>query len=285
MRMPRLRGRLATHLAETAERSLTSDWFDDLLLQRIAAQYASHPSTDLSYATVGDYVDSFEHLNPMASTQGDLKDVQRPWVLKMILANVARGASLIEIGSGQPYVADVLTRLGYKVWVVDPYDGSGNGPVEYDYYRQACPAVNFVRARFDDAVADLPDRPFNCAFSISVLEHLDKHGLGGIFRGMARFLEPDGVSIHAIDHVHRGRGSAEHLQRLRFIVERLGLSVRRLEHLLAQIDSDTETYFLSAESHNRWRGALPYEDFPMRVCVSIQTVSHVGGMAQDGRAR
>ena len=35
-------------------------------------------------------------------------------------------------------------------------------------------------------------------------------------------------------------------------------------------DNENEAYFLSAESHNRWRGAVPYDEFPMRRCVSIQ---------------
>jgi hypothetical protein len=40
--------------------------------------------------------------------------------------------------------------------------------------------------------------------------------------------------------------------------------------------ADTETYYLSAESHNRWRGNVPYREFPMRVCVSIQFISAAG---------
>jgi hypothetical protein len=36
-----------------------------------------------------------------------------------------------------------------------------------------------------------------------------------------------------------------------------------------RLDSDPDAYFLSAESHNRWRGSLPYDHFPMRRCVSI----------------
>ena len=39
------------------------------------------------------------------------------------------------------------------------------------------------------------------------------------------------------------------------------------------MDADTETLYLSAEAHNRWRGNVPYDRFPMRVCVSIQTVA------------
>jgi hypothetical protein len=46
------------------------------------------------------------------------------------------------------------------------------------------------------------------------------------------------------------------------------------------MEDDTETYYLSAESHNRWRDGVAYDQFPMRVCVSIQIVadaSHLPG--------
>ena len=91
-------------------------------------------------------MDSFEHVKPLARAQGDLKDVQRPWTLKAILGSVPRGGRLLEIGAGHPYVAELLARLGYEVWIVDPYDGSGNGPVEYETFRAACPQLHFVRA-------------------------------------------------------------------------------------------------------------------------------------------
>jgi hypothetical protein len=40
--------------------------------------------------------------------------------------------------------------------------------------------------------------------------------------------------------------------------------------VLDRLKCDPDVYFLSAEAHNRWRGATPYDDFPMRRCVSIQ---------------
>jgi hypothetical protein len=82
-----------------------------------------------------------------------------------------------------------------------------------------------------------------------------------------------GVSIHAIDHVHRGRGDREHITNLTHITHRLGISADSLTQLLTELTKDTETYYLSAESHNRWRGSTPYDEFPMRVCVSIQAIS------------
>jgi 2-polyprenyl-3-methyl-5-hydroxy-6-metoxy-1,4-benzoquinol methylase len=270
----RLRGLVAAEERRPPARaSLTTSWFDDARLTAIAARYATYRAPRVGYATVRDFVDSHEHLQPLATAQGDPKDVQRPWTLKAILGTVPRGGRLVEIGAGQPYVADLLARLGYEVWVVDPYDGSGNGPIEYEEFRAACPKVRFLRTRFGDDVSELPAGGVDCVYSISVLEHVDVPGLDAVVRGMQRCLRPRGASIHALDHIDHGRGDEAHLRNLRYLTERLGIDADDLERARSAWKRDTETYYLSAESHNRWRGDLPYDEFPMRVCVSVQTVT------------
>src|SRR5262249_58399910 len=126
--------------AREAEAGLTSGWFEEGALQSLPSRYSSRESQPISYATVRDFADSLDHLHRLATTQGDLKDVQRPWALKTILSRVPPGSRLLEIGAGQPYVADILASLGYEVWLVDPYDGSGNGPVGFERYRLRRPA-------------------------------------------------------------------------------------------------------------------------------------------------
>ena len=253
--------------------SLTAGWFDDATLAAVAERYADYSTPPLGYATVRDFADSADHLHPLATAQGDLKDVQRPWALKTILGSAPRGGRLLEIGAGQPYVADLLARLGYEVWVVDPYDGSGNGPVEYQHFRDACPAVRFIRDTFRDELEEIPTAAFDCIYSISVLEHVSAPDLDAVVDGMKRCLRPSGYSVHAIDHVHRGRGDAEHLDHLTYLVGHFGAGPAELERLGQAWSDDTDTYYLSAESHNRWRGHVPYDEFPMRVCVSVQTVT------------
>lgn len=257
----------------TASASITSTWIDDSALEALAARYREWPLADISYATVRDFVDSMESIAPLTTAQGDLKDVQRPWTLKAVLGNTPPGGKVLEIGGGQPYVADLLARLGYEVWLVDPYDGSGNGPIEFETYRKASPKVHFVRALFDDKLDALAPASLDCVYSISVLEHVPDAGLLGVFAGQRKFLKPDGVSIHSVDHVHKGNGAESHLAKLRFMVEGFGLSTARLDQVLSHMEQDIETYYLSAESHNRWRGSMRYDEFPMRVCPSIQLFS------------
>jgi hypothetical protein len=257
-----------------AKRYKTQDWFTEAHLAGIAAKYRNHfVTTPLSYATVRDFCDSFDNLRPIAIANLDLKDNQRPWVLKAILSTIPPGCRLIEICAGEPIVADILDRLGYEVWIVDPYDASGNGPRGYERFRNECPGLRFVRSYFSENLPSVPPCEFDCIYSISVLEHVPANALDGIFAGMKKYLRPTGWSIHAIDHIHKGPGAPEYYQNLKTMVHRSGFEETELTQLLERMDADPETYYLSAESHNRWRGSLSYDEFPMRVCVSVQIIS------------
>jgi hypothetical protein len=155
---------------------------------------------------------------------------------------------------------------------VDPYDGSGNGPTDYENFRRLYPNLHFLRRRFDDSLP-AREKSFDCIYSVSVLEHIPPTAFPGLFAGFDKFLKSGGVCIHAIDHVHRGAGADEHLANLRTLADAFGFADGELASLLARMSQDTETYYLSAEAHNRWRGGVPYLQFPMRICVSVQVVS------------
>ena len=49
-----------------------------------------------SYATVRDYCESRDELPQITAIDGDLKNVQRPWAVKAILANLQPPARLLE---------------------------------------------------------------------------------------------------------------------------------------------------------------------------------------------
>lgn len=50
-------------------------------------------------------------------------------------------------------VAAILAELGYSVTVIDPYDGSGGGPTQFEDFVRLYPKVRIVRAEFQP---DLP---------------------------------------------------------------------------------------------------------------------------------
>ena len=225
----------------------------------------------LTYGTVRDFADSRDHMPRLARSQGDMKDLQRSWMVKAILGAVAPGSRLIEIGAGDPLAADLLSRLDYRVTVVDPYDGSGGGPLEFEEVRRAYPHLDFIRERFPSAAA-LPEDPA-AVYSISVLEHIPLERVGAVVEASMDALAPGGICVHAVDHVVAGWGANQHLERLEEIVRRSGIPLAHLHELLRRLESDPETYFVSAEAHERWRGALPYEHYPMRRITSIGVLS------------
>jgi SAM-dependent methyltransferase len=225
----------------------------------------------VSYGTVPDLADSLDNLGGLARASADMKDLQRCWMVKAILGSVPAGGRLVEIGAGEPLVADLLSRLGYEVTVVDPYDGSGYGPREFGLFRRSYPHLEFIRERFPPG-AELPS-DIACIYSISVLEHVPVEAVDELIGAAHDALAPGGSSLHAVDHVVAGWGGEAHLERLRRIVAACGLPIESLEAVIEQLRGDPETYFVSAEAHERWRGDLAYDKYPMRRIVSVNVCS------------
>jgi hypothetical protein len=244
---------------------------DDRLWELEDRYRGSFEVEPLSYGTVRDLADSLDNLDRLARANGDMKDLQRCWALKAVLGSVEKGAHLVEIGAGEPLVAGLLTKLGHDVTVVDPYDGSGQGPREFERFRRAYPEVEFIRERFPPTAA-LPGDVAG-VYSVSVLEHIPSEEIGAVVDTARAMAGPAGCSIHAVDHVIAGWGDQDHLARLEEIARRSGMEVKRLHALIDRLRNDPETYFVSAEAHERWRGALPYDDYPMRRIASIGLVS------------
>lgn len=241
----------------------------DSSLWPIAERYtANFPLPPISYGTVRDFADSADHITGLAGASFDMKDLQRCWTIKAILGNVERGSRILEIGAGEPLVAGMLSRLGYEVTVVDDYQGGGNGPREFTRFQAAYPDVRFIRELFP------PSEPlgddFAAVFSISVLEHVPLEHVANVVEAGHELVEKrGGCSIHAVDHVLAGWGADEHREKLERIVAALGLSEQELAAQIAAMEADPETYFVSAEAHNRWRGDLPYDQYTMRRIGSV----------------
>jgi len=241
----------------------------DSSLWPIAERYTgSFPLPPISYGTVRDFADSADHMTGLAGASFDMKDLQRCWAIKAILGHVERGARILEIGAGEPLVAGMLSRLGYRVTVVDDYMGLGNGPREFKRFQTAYPDVHFIRELFPPSEPLADD--YAAVYSISVLEHVPlEHVAGVVEAGHELVAVRGGCSIHAIDHVLAGWGAKEHREKLDRIVAALGLSAEELAAQIGQMERDPETYFVSAEAHNRWRGDLPYDQYTMRRIGSV----------------
>lgn len=231
-----------------------------------------------SYATVRDYCESRDELPKITPVDGDLKNVQRAWAVKTILANVLPPARLLEIGGGEPIASGFLSELGYDVTLVDPYDGFGNGPTDYERYVELFPHVKIIREYFRPGLAPLAGASFDAIFSVSVLEHIPANSLTSCFEAMAEFLSPQGVSIHCFDYILQGRGDAHdfvHAQRILSEQQKLTgqTAAEPFENLVERLKADVETFFLSPQGHHHWRNGQRYADFPFRRVVSLQTVA------------
>jgi hypothetical protein len=242
----------------------------------IAERYAGcFPLAPISYGTVRDFADSADRMTGLAGASFDMKDLQRCWMVKAILGNVERGSRILEIGAGEPLVAGMLSRLGYEVTVVDDYQGGGNGPREFTRFQTAYPDLRFVRELFP------PSEPlgddFAAVFSISVLEHVPLADVASaVEAGHELVRKRGGCSIHAVDHVLAGWGAEEHREKLDRIVAALDLSEDELASQIERMEHDPETYLVSAEAHNRWRGDLPYDQYTMRRIGSVNLFRSAG---------
>lgn len=235
--------------------------------------------TGSSYATVRDFCESIDELPQIAALDGDLKNVQRPWAVKAILANVPPPARLLEVGGGEPIASGFLSELGYDVTLADPYDGFGNGPTDYERYVELFPHVKIIREYFRPGMSALAAGSFDAIFSVSVLEHIPAASLTSCFEAMAEFLSPRGVSIHCFDFILQGIGDAHDFAHAQLILsQQLKLTGQTAEEpfekLLERLRTDVETFFLSPQGHHHWRGGRPYVEFPFRKVVSLQTVAH-----------
>jgi hypothetical protein len=256
--------------------NLSAMMLDDAALWPLRELYEGRfEATPISYATVRDYADSTETMAGLANATADMRNVQRCWTVKAVLGSVPSRGRLLEIGAGEPLVAGLLSRLGYEVTVVDPYDGSGNGPLEYEWFKALYPDLRFVRDRFPTRSPIEDD--YDAVYSIAVLQDVPAAEIDELIERAASIVaERDGCSIHAIDHVLAGWGVDAHRERMQRIVAAAGLDVEMLETTVEAMESDPDTYLVSAEAHNVWRGAVPYDSYPMRRIGSVHLVSRAG---------
>ena len=251
----------------------------------IIARFSKSPSPPgTSYATVRDYCESLDALPQITPVDGDLKNVQRPWAVKALLANVPPPARILEIGGGEPIVSGFLSELGYEVTLVDPYDGFGNGPTDYERYVELFPHVRILRAYFLPGMEALAPSSFAAILSVSVLEHLPPPSLAACFQAIAEFLSPQGISLHCFDFILQGIGDAHDLAHAqKILAEQQALcgqnAAEPFDQLLERLRNDVETFFLSPQGHHLWRGGQAYPEFPFRKVVSLQTIVRRSGMS------
>ncbi|MEY2564182.1 MAG: hypothetical protein QOH88_2375 [Verrucomicrobiota bacterium] len=249
------------------------------MAEAIVERYGTADKTpETSYALVRDYCDSLDQLPQITGLDGDLKNVQRPWAVKALLRCVPPPARVMEIGGGEPIVSGFLNELGYDVTLVDPYDGCGNGPTQYQQYVEMFPNVKIVRSYLEPGIRTFAPASFDAIFSVSVLEHLPVEKAVVVFRAIEEFLAYGGASIHCFDFVLQGISQEYYVMLARHLLAQQARLENRadecdLDELLERLKADLETFYLSPQGHHHWRGGLPYEHFPFRKVISLQSIA------------
>ena len=238
--------------------------------------YRNYAVNQIDYGKVDDYCDSMDKLRNLTDIHKDLKDVQRPWIVKAILSKIPPGSKLLEIGAGEPIVADALSKYGYEVCVVDPYDGTGNGPVEYEDYLQRFPNVTILRKFFTSDMDEFKEDEFDCIYSVSVLEHIEDEDFPLFFNAVEKYLKRDGYSIHAIDYIRKGMGCEASHKKMKVISNEMHLNPEELEDILCKSDGDVNTFYLSPFGYYLWKSGLSCEEYPMKKIISL----HLCGMKE-----
>ena len=198
-----------------------------------------------------------------------MKDLQRCW--SQGGARQRRpGARILEIGAGEPLVAGLLSRLGYEVTVVDPYDGSDNGPRELREFRRLYPDLEFVRDHFPPE-AGLEPR-FAAIYSVSVLEHVPLDAIDAVIgsdatelaRRAGRLLDP------------RRRPRARRLgggcppRAPASDRRRLGPAAAGLRERIAALETDPRPTWSPPRPTTAGAAPSPTTQYPMRRIASVQ---------------
>lgn len=158
----------------------------------------------LTCATVEEFQRLVELFPNWNLSNGDLKTFQRPWAVSKIQELVPKGSKVVDIGGSACEVADALSKLGYEVWVVDPYDGRGGGTTQLDIFKKRYPKIHFIQDIFHENL-DISDSFFDATVSVSVLEHISADSQKILWAEMKRKIKNGGFAIDAIDFTFRGK--------------------------------------------------------------------------------
>lgn len=133
-----------------------------------------------------------------------LKGFDYPWVLRS--RNWSKGERVLDVGAAySPLPAHIARTYGCEVWAVDDFGQEGDDPFwtrgrDPADLIDANPEVRYVRERVGDPTrSSLPERYFDCIYSVSTLEHIPPREVRSVWRHMDRLLRPGGEMMHAVD--------------------------------------------------------------------------------------
>lgn len=106
----------------------------------------------------------------------------------------SKDLTIADIGGGHSRIFNKLSATN-KCYVIDRFEGVGNGPVKVADLKN----VTSIVALIGEFSKDVPDNFFDTMVSISVLEHVPNEGLKPFFLDVARCMKSGGKTFHAVD--------------------------------------------------------------------------------------
>lgn len=149
-----------------------------------------------------------------------LKVYQDLYLYTFVTRYVRPGARILEVGGGLSRLAGLFADK-YEYWLLDKFEGAGNGPK----IQPQSEDIKIVHGFIGEYSPQLPETYFDCVISVSVWEHFpqDRTVLDDILLDIDRILSWEGVSVHCMDFVLADGQSpqdlfVEHLKRNIYLI-------------------------------------------------------------------
>jgi SAM-dependent methyltransferase len=133
-----------------------------------------------------------------------LKSFDRNWTVTS--RKWQPGERILDVGAGYSELPTHLSdRFQCEVWAADDFGGHtdetfwhrNRNPLEH---AKDHPQVNFVMEKLGtSATSSLPEKYFDCVYSISALEHVPPTQFKAVIQHMDRILKPGGEMLHSVD--------------------------------------------------------------------------------------
>lgn len=136
--------------------------------------------------------------------QWGIKAHNRPWIAST--GNFQPGERIAEVGGAYSLLPEYLAgRHRLESWIIDDF-GALLGETDLwqrwgnpDAWIAAHPGVHYSKVAMGTFNPAIPDKHFDCVFSVSTLEHIPRQRWTDVIRDMLRITKPGGRQLHAID--------------------------------------------------------------------------------------
>jgi len=164
---------------------------------------------DISYATVTELYQLWDEKYEGVALN-KLKGFQRPWIFKQIkkyFPNL-KDKNILSVGEGLDKSAKMLSEQYFAiVCVLDKYENDEKldltryrGGIVLKDLEKENPTIKYVNGIAGEPLYhQIGDGIFDCIYSNSVLEHIPRDKLMGVFLDIDRMLKVDGIQVHTID--------------------------------------------------------------------------------------